>query len=367
MFRLSKLGLSCIALGFMLYLASLQAQSGLLFLLLGLMLACYLINAWKACLSTCLDLAPPHSMTASEGQAMSGTWTVANTSKRPAGLVDVRAPWGEFFQIGTVDAGDDVHITPEAKFEKRGVYPFNLLRLQSSFPFGLVSFQRALDCEGEVIVHPGVYPCPPPPAAGFEPMLGGRFHGKHRGSSGDHFHGVRPMQPQDPVKLIHWASSSKGQGLMVREFDEELSGRVGVIVGSDEAFLDWACRAAASLMLSALDQGYQVEYCDLRNREVVSVPPFADGGVFMDALARLSPEPRQLTPEHIESCVDKLPAKGGLAFVLTSLNPEGCARINALAEHERRKVVVYLPAPLAESANDLRVPIKRYHEWEMER
>ncbi|MFT5127857.1 MAG: hypothetical protein ACI8W8_001464 [Rhodothermales bacterium] len=365
MFRLSKLGLACIALGFMLYLASLQAQSGLLFLLLGLILACYLINAWRACLSTCLDLAPPQNMTASEGQSMSGTWTVANDGKRPAGLVDVRAPWGEFFQIGTVESGDAVHITPNTTFEKRGVYPFSSLRLHSAFPFGLVSFQRALDCTGEVVVHPGVYPCAPPPAAGFEPMLGGRFHGKHRGSSGDHFHGVRPMQPQDPVKLIHWASSSKGQGLMVREFDEELSGRVGVIVGCDEPYLDWACRAAASLMLSALDQGYQVEYCDLRNRQVTSVPPFADGGVFMDALARLAPEPRQLTPAHIETCVDGLPAKGGLAFVLTGVNAEAADRINALAEQERRKVVVYLPAPLADSVT-LRVPVKRYDEWEMQ-
>jgi uncharacterized protein (DUF58 family) len=278
----------------------------------------------------------------------------------------VRAPWGDFFQIGTVEAGNAVHITPQATFEKRGVYPFSALRLHSAFPFGLIGYQRALDCEGEVVVHPGVYPCAPPPAAGFEPMLGGRFHGKYRGSSGDHFHGVRPMQPQDPVKLIHWASSSKGQGLMVREFDEELSGRVGVILGCDAPYLDWACRAAASLMLAALDQGYQVEYCDLRNRQVISVPPFADGGVFMDALARLGPEPDQLTPEHIAECVQGLPAKGGLSFVLTSLNAESVAHINALAEQDRRKVVVYLPAELANSAHELRVPVKRFHAWEID-
>jgi uncharacterized protein (DUF58 family) len=376
----SKLGLSLIGLCFMLYLVSLQSKSGLLFLILGILFGCYLINLVSAYHGArYLRLFPPDTMTGLEGEPVRGTWEVSNPSKGTVGLTEVRVtdvhsaeaanrwwplPFGTvsrmLFRTGVVAPGEQIHITPEITFPRRGVYPFANLTLLCNYPFGLIRCRRSLAISGEFIIYPRPYECPTPRAAGFEPMVGGKFAGQNRSSSGDRFHGVRPLQPTDPVKLVHWASSAKGMGLMVKEFDEELSGRVALIMDAEpdaapagdngdqpELLLDWAARAVASLVLAALDQGHQVEFVELAALEPLSVPPFADGGVVMERLARLTPAPGTLTAERLDRAVRALPKKAGLCLVLTTLPEAVAQRLAYLAFHERRVVSVYLPAVLA--------------------
>lgn len=112
-------------------------------------------------------------------------------------------------------------------------------------------------------------------------MVGGKFRGHRQTGAGDHFSGVRPQQPGDSLRQIHWASSAKGLGLMVKVFDEELSGRVAVVLdcgsSGDAAAFDDAVRAAGSLVFAALDAGHHVEWLDLASLEPDLIPPFADG------------------------------------------------------------------------------------------
>jgi uncharacterized protein (DUF58 family) len=226
---------------------------------------------------------------------------------------------------------------------------------------------------GQITVYPAVYPCPAPPAAGFEPMVGGRFAGRNRAQSGDSFHGVRPFQPQDPVRLIHWPSSVKGQGIMVKEFDQELSGRVGIVLDAaagqapDGApLLDWAARATASLVLAALDQGYQVEYVDTADTTALSVPPFSDAGAVMERLAELRPAPGLLTPDGLDTAAARLPAKGSLCVVLVEAS---APVLKHLAQHyvleAHRCVSVYVPTTCADPATGYPFALHRYGAREM--
>jgi len=349
----SKLGLSFIALGFFLYLISLQSRSGLLFLILGILFGCYVINIASAYhAAKYLGLVPPDAMTGTEGETIRGTWELTNPSNAAIGLTEVRTSAGDvLFRIGVVAAGETIHITPDLSLVRRGIYPFHSLALISSYPFGLVRCRRHLPIEGEFVVYPAPYDCPVPRAAGFEPMVGGKYTGKNRSPSGDRFSGVRPMQPSDPLKLIHWASSAKGLEIMVKEFDEELSGRVAILMDAEpnpapvgnELLIDWAARATVSLMLAALDQGHQVEYTNLADLEHLSVPPFADGSVVMHQLARLQPRSGSLTPERLHSAITAMPRKAGLCLVLTSCPQEIADYLDGLLAAERRTLSLYLP------------------------
>ncbi len=364
MIYLSKLGVSFIGLGFVLYLVALQSSSGLLFLVLGILAGCYLVNlvsAWRA--ARHLDLRPPANMTGREGEAITGTWEVANTTRETLGLTEARSPWGMLFRIGALAGGECIHITPDLlTLPKRGVYPFNSLSLVSSYPFGMIRCTRKLEVSGEFIVYPAVYRCQVPLAAGFEPTVGGKFTGLHRSASGDSFHGVRPFQSSDPVRLIHWASSSKGLGLMVKEFDEELSGRVSIVMDAEGArdaegnlLIDWAARAAASLVLAALDASHQIEYINLGNLELLSVPPFADGSVVMDSLARLTPVEDSLTRSRLQAALAKLPVKSSVCLVLTSYNADVESFMNRDLPADRRKAELYLPESWREAVADRHV------------
>ena len=363
---MTKMGWCWVAGGIVLYAASQQAQSGLLFLVIGILFACYVINFVEGRHSLGLTLTPPETITAAEGERVIGTWTIANPGKAPAGCLSVEGPWGPFFTVGTLAPDGEAHVTPHVIFERRGIYPFSELELASAYPFGFISWRQRLACAGEVIVHPGSYPCSPPQAAGFEPMLGGNFAGQHKARTGENFHGVRPMLPEDPVKMIHWPSTSKGLGMMVREFDEQLSGRVGLVMGCETEIpehLDWAARAAASLMLACQDSGFQLEYIELQNPDPISVPPFTDGNAFLGPLARLKPEPGTTTADHIEAAVRKLPQRAGLVFVLPTMDGAALAALDRLVTCENRKVSLYLPEGI--EITGTRAPIHRFREREL--
>ena len=181
-------------------------------------------------------------------------------------------------------------------------------------------------------------------------MLGGRFFGNNKTRTGESFHGVRPIQPQDPVKYIHWASSSKGQGLMVKEFSQELSGRTSVILECHEgdnvnnkAVFDDAARAAGSLALAALDTGYQVEFAFIGSSDVIAMSPFIDGGILLEALAYISPNTQGATEQQIANLIEILSPKSGLNLVFTALPGQKEKLINHYLSNLNRKISIYVP------------------------
>ncbi len=366
----SKFGLSLGALSAMLYLASIQTQSGLLFLVLGIVGGCYLVNgALAARAASGLVLSPPASMKGMEGQPVKGTWEIGNSSRRQIGFAQVIGAWGDLFRVGALVPGAVLHATPELVFPRRGVYSFSSLQVVSSYPFGLVRCRRRLPVTGEIVVYPAVYNCPPPAAAGFEPMVGGRYTGRNKSSSGENFHGVRPARPTDPVKLIHWPLSSKGMGLMVKEFDEELSGRVAIILGlvdgaagRDPATVDAAARAAGSLLLAALDAGHQAEFAMPGMEQPLSVPPFADGEVVLDALARLVPETAPAVDSRgLAELLRHLPRKAALCVVMTDADSDVMSGLRTEVRAFRRTVAVYIPeASGGDGDGEPMLTVKRY-------
>ena len=358
MFKPTKSGWCFIGLMFLLYLSSMQSQSGLLFFIIGIIAACFVLNIFHAYKSLKLvEFHLPGNIRMVEGVRSSITMEVINHSPYTQGLIEVKSSYGLLFRIGALPGDASEHIFPEIIFPVRGIYPISALTAESIFPFGLIKVTRKLDQSGIITVVPAVYECPPPPASGFEPMTGGMFRGKYKSSSGSEFAGVREYNSDDPIRAIHWKSSAKGRGLMVKEFNEELSGRITLIIDcsptpevNGETVLDSAVRLAGSLTLAALDCGHHVDIIAMSQMEVMKYPPFADGTQLLDMLAAVKEKDGgmeakklrkaiELSSDRSALCIIALKADSSLDYILGELVDAG------------RTISLYVPAEVINSFN----------------
>ncbi|HYE30610.1 MAG TPA: DUF58 domain-containing protein [Methylomirabilota bacterium] len=350
----------CIAL----YFSALTSQSGLLLLLIGIVVGCVLVNAIVSSrIVKWVTLEAPGKMHLTERGRSVGDrahhgadgrsepphvgcqegdfaepWVLRNASTRPARLVSVRGSGKTLLQAAAIEPKGAFTSPPALQFEKRGVYPLKDLLVVSAYPFGLVEARRQLGLAGEVIVYPALYEAPVVHAAGFDSLIGGKQKGGRRALSGATFAGVRKMEPGDPFRNIHWKSSSKGQGLMVKTFDEEISGRISFIIDTgsapDREALDNCVRAAGSLMFAALDDGHHVEWIAPGAGEARQVAPFSDGHELLEDLARLDAG-RLITHQNASEIIGSLSKRSSVCVVAPRLTEALAAALQPLASKGR--------------------------------
>ncbi len=104
--------------------------------------------------------------------------------------------------------------------------------LTSTFPLGLWHSQR----EVRDILEVTVFPRPVTPRVLEEAVDASiidveEAESTHRHWSGD-FHGLRAFQPGDRMKSVHWPSSARTGGMMVRQFDRPLPEKYFVVFHS---------------------------------------------------------------------------------------------------------------------------------------
>src|ERR1043165_9102092 len=208
-------------------LASITSQSGLLIWLVGLICGCLLVNAIGSLRSVRhVRLRVHNRIFVEEGSAPREPWQLTNLGKRRARLISVETGNRVWLNAAEIPPNQTTAVPPRDVFNKRGVYSLADAWLVSLYPFGLVKAMRGLD-----------------------PMLGGRHTGPGRIAAGEKFAGIRPMQSSDSYKQIHWKSSAKGTGLMVKSFEEELAGRAALFVfcQSSSPHSEACIRAAGSI------------------------------------------------------------------------------------------------------------------------
>ncbi|MFZ5956030.1 DUF58 domain-containing protein [Pseudomonas knackmussii] len=106
--------------------------------------------------------------------------------------------------------------------ERRGWLRPGRLRVESRFPLGLLVAWSWLDLAQAGLVYPRPLPAD-------LPLEGGRSEEEEEGlrasgSGVDDFQGLRPYQPGDSRRRLHWKAYSRGQGLLVKDFSA-LTGR----------------------------------------------------------------------------------------------------------------------------------------------
>jgi uncharacterized protein (DUF58 family) len=146
---------------------------------------------------------------------------------------------------------------------RRGLVPFEGVRLETRFPFGLFTKSRALDLPGEVLVFPALRQVTLPTPRG---RRQGDAATSSLGRRGDFF-ALKEYKDGDDRRAIHWRTSAKAGQLLVRELEEESQRRVALFLdntldparderGAEE--LEQAISLAASLAVTYLAGGFVV-------------------------------------------------------------------------------------------------------------
>lgn len=179
--------------------------------------------------------------------------------------------------------------------DRRGVYQFPALPLETRAPFGFFASQRALDVPTGALVYPEVRPlrrldlldrqlapqmARPSAGIGYEVM------------------GVRPYRPGDSPRHIHWRSVARTGQLISKEFADETQPGLTLALDlyqhpyleteSKHTPFEWAVKVAASIGDYALRRGYPLSLAG--NDDALPAPPGTIGReALLQYLARVQP------------------------------------------------------------------------------
>ena len=347
--RLTSVGKLFIGLMFLFYVASVTSQSGLLLMLIGLIAGCFIVN-WSFATRNALHLkvTAPSEIHLEEWALPTQPWRFDNPMSKHAEVVEVSQRDQVLFRIPVVKTKESVSIVPRLVYERRGVFPNALVTLSSAAPYGLIRASRQLQLPGEVVVFPKIYDVEPPDAMGVDMISGGRSRGGRRVNHGTHFAGVRAWQAGDSLKQVHWKTTARRGEMMVKMFEEELGGRVTLILDcapGEIKVIDDAVRAAGSLAVACLQNGHHVEFVERTDEPTLRITAFSDEGELLERLARYEPRTAARLP-----AVETLWRKSTIALIGNQWREEWWTLIGE-ARAQLRLVQIYLPEGLQCPAN----------------
>jgi uncharacterized protein (DUF58 family) len=276
-------------------------------------------------------------------------------------------------------SGDRVEITSLRRAGRRGLQGTEPVTVRSSAPFGVGERRRKIAIIGatsETLVLPAVIPLGPltfvRPAATNHLAL----HSAPRRGHGPEYFGIREYRPGDSMRHVHWPSTARTDTVMVREFEEEQTHRLAIVidaswdadpaVGDGWTPLDRVCCAAASVALAALAQGHGTRLL-IPGDDGLEVLARADGSELLRRLALVTQDRRNAFTGVVEGLHDALrgvetvvlafPARRGLDVDLLT------GSVRDLAARIAHVVALPVEVSLEESAA-VALPAGRWTELE---
>lgn len=325
--------------------ASITSQSGLLIWLVGLIAGCLVVNVVAAFRSVRnIKLRAPGRILVEEGSAPRDSWQLTNTGRRRARLITVECNDRIWLKASEIQPQETVSVVPRDVFKKRGVYSLDDAWLVSLFPFGLVKAMRDADVPTDILVYPKLEEVAAPEVRGLDPMIGGKHTGPGRIAAGANFAGIRPIQNGDSFKQIHWKSSAKGLGVMIKTYEEELAGRAALLVYCDPSspHCEACINHAGSLAAAGIEAGHQIDFQNLNEGKRVALAPFGDSSALLEALARYEVGPKSLDHKALAAVVQSIRPRIAIHFVVTSLNHAVETQILDLLSRDKL-VVLHMP------------------------
>ncbi len=217
------------------------------------------------------------------GETVSVDLIVRNTTRRTnlaLSIADAYIAETVAFVDG-IGPHEEVVLTTARSGARRGVVDGEPVRLRSSAPFGVATASRRIPAPGRTVVYPRVVRVDWVPEAASATKPIDEAHVRSRKGVGQDFISVREYQQGDSLRYVHWPTTAHLGQLMVREFEQELPRRLGIVVdtwadaggagNTDESVLDVACAAAASVALHGLGVGHPLAMASARDRDMVAL------------------------------------------------------------------------------------------------
>lgn len=167
-----------------------------------------------------LDLDQTHL---SVGQESELSITLSNPGRRATrggriGILVGSEP--SYLSLPALSPGQSDHLHLRLQALHRGAIPVGPVTMEAGDPFGAILRQRILADGDQLYVHPRTVDLNPI-TAGLQRDLEGQVAS---GIVDDdlEFHALRPYEPGDDIKRVHWLSTAKTGSLMVRQYEPTL-------------------------------------------------------------------------------------------------------------------------------------------------
>jgi len=226
-------GLLFVALALLIGLAAINTGTNLLYLILAIMISMLLHSFLLAWINLSrLRMSRLYPLEFHAGETVQGQVELRNGKRL----------WGSY-AIGVVDFVDGpanpeleesnltlsafgVSVAPRGQIRcpvqftlpQRGLYLLHHALLTSRYPFGLFERSVRFDEPAQLLVYPRLLS--EIAIAPHLPSVVGELAREKKGP-GSGIHGIRAYREGDPQRQIHWKHSARGQGLMVKEMEQE--------------------------------------------------------------------------------------------------------------------------------------------------
>ena len=219
--RITRLGYIFAAVILVVGLAAFLSANNLLFLILALLLAVFLVSGFVSRMGLAgleLELTLPEHLTAR--QHASARAQVRNVKNwLPSFSIRLRGTRPQTFPVDLyfplIPGKSAVGETIPVRFPRRGSYRENSFQFQTRFPFGFTERRIQVPLRGEVIVYPSIEPHPE-----FEDILervDGEMAARRQGL-GTEFHRIRPYEVGENARNVDWKATAHTGRLQVREY-----------------------------------------------------------------------------------------------------------------------------------------------------
>jgi uncharacterized protein (DUF58 family) len=196
--------------------------------------------------------------------------------------------------VPSVRPGERVELTTLRRPERRGEARTERIEVRSSAPFGVAERRRRLPVDATTLVLPRIVPLERMPFVDATATNDVGIHRSPRRGHGPEYLGVREYRTGDSMRHVHWGLTARHGQVMVREFEQERTRRLAVVVdterdeGESWTPLDRCCCVAASLLEAASAHGHGARLAAAGAGGDVEVLARADEDTAMRWLARLT-------------------------------------------------------------------------------
>jgi uncharacterized protein (DUF58 family) len=311
--QVTRLGLLFTLTCVLVSLAAFVSANNLLFLILALLLATWMVSGFIGRLSLAgleLDFRLPEHLCAR--RKLMGRVVIRNTKRwmpsfsvLVAGSSDSGLSQPLYFPViagggaGRANGRAGIEAPVELFFARRGVYRQNSFRFSTRFPFGFAERRIQVRLVRDIVVYPSI-----DAQAGFEELLvslQGEIASFYRGQGND-FYRIRPYEAFESAHHVDWKATAHTGDLQVREFAREREQAVAFFLDLDvpQAQAEWfesAVDRCAFLAWNLSQRGSRIRFC---TQEVDwQLPEEADVYTILKYLAVVAPRAgRRLAATH---------------------------------------------------------------------
>jgi uncharacterized protein (DUF58 family) len=208
-----------------------------------------------------------------QGDLVSVELTVSNAGRGMRLGLEIEDPHlsRTWILVPPLGPGDRAVIGTTRRAARRGVQESTAASLRSAAPFGVAQARRPVAAPGRTVVFPAVVQLGRVPLIDLAPTHDSAMHTVPRRGTGPEYLGIREYRTGDSMRHVHWPSTARLGQVMVREFEQEHTRRLAIVLdtwadaGEEDTPLDAACSAGASVAFAALGRGHGVRLVAARS------------------------------------------------------------------------------------------------------